>query len=194
MSLVYRLDARLLAMFTRIAHRFQVLFGRTNFFLAKLCLVVAAIGILEMVLNYWWPLLPMHPRSWEVPFYGAAFLIIVRDVHACEREDERRMLSRTRVRPFFYNDVLGNFSLDTQKVWRAVLALVGFGKMPISLWVMSYEPHPWLWLGFSLTVPAMAAALYFIAVEPLPPGESKVRVWLAELRTGLVSKAEVRER
>ncbi len=194
MSLISWVDERFLAVFTRIAHRFQVIFGRTNFFLAKLCLITASLGILEMVLNYWWPLLPIRVSAWEPGFYGFTFLLIVRDVQVCEREDERRMLSRSRVRPFLWNDAFGGFSPEAQKVWRSSLALVGFGKMPLSLSVMPFEEHPWLWLVFTLTVPALAAALYFIAVEPLPPDKSKVRIWLAELRAGLAPKAEACDR
>lgn len=172
-----RLDAQVLLWCTKFAHWFQRLTGRTSFFIAKIGIGMSIWAMFVSIMNYWVPLLA-HKTTWGTVAVRSFLLLgFLLDSIRCNKAEERLLngyvalphwvkLQRSIIGPMWR--LLGLF------VTVLVIGVV-FGielrKLPWS--IMRWEI---IEAGFG---PGFAIFMYFIHVDPLPPGTSKIREWIA---------------
>ncbi|TSC74567.1 MAG: hypothetical protein G01um101444_253 [Parcubacteria group bacterium Gr01-1014_44] len=68
MNVLEWIDAKILSFFTKISHKFQRLTGRTNFFLANICLTVLAMQVVLRIVNYWFPVITQETTGFDLLF------------------------------------------------------------------------------------------------------------------------------
>lgn len=85
---IIRLDDALLLFFTKISHRFQRLTGRTNFFLAKLCLYACIIGLLINIASYWVPLIVFKINLLEFIIAVLFVIFLIFQIDFCDKSEE----------------------------------------------------------------------------------------------------------
>lgn len=167
MNFIKAIDAKILSFFTKISHKFQRLTGRTNFFLAKICLCVLALSVMVMVANYWFPLLGRDGNIFSL-IVSVVFIFIARRMYYCDKaEDEVLTEEKTN---FFAedNNLMGRILL----LFLSILDLFGFLmaiNMPRGILIFKVLD--------CLYFPVYSAFMYFIVVMPLPPGKSKIQEW-----------------
>lgn len=179
-----RVDGAILKIFTKISHRFQRLTGKTNFFLAKCCMMINAIIILMYILNYWFPLLsfktPMFSTLVNVVVTALMFLIM----SDCDTANNAALCEKK---------AKVNFGLFDYLVTRLFLF--------INLFTVPWEIQHALSVPQGIIVCNILAATsaiwwymfaYFIAVHPLPPAKSKIREWIESFAAGFAKPIPIR--
>lgn len=196
MKYAYALDAAILAWFTGISHQFQRLTGRTNFFLAKLCLCGASTSILVFVLNYWMPLLSV-PSDLLFAIVMGIFLLyfLVRMRHADQMEERSSRINEHIRLPedwMLRNEFVPFPAYLTEIHQKNALARLGHLAFCtfffiLSLYIDLVAPGGLLFFKLlkNIYFPCMVASDYFMAVFPLPPGKSKIREWAESFAAGL---------
>lgn len=164
-------DARLLSFYTRVSHKFQRIFGKTNFFLAKLCFSIAAFSAMTDVVNYWFPVL--HGK-------GDIFLTIV---------------GMFVVLTFFYAVIFSDQAEEEAQTGSRTLPYITRILLKSSPIRLLFATGIWLEIGTVFTIPqinsyeilnrlyslSLLSGIYFCLVTPLPPGTSKVAEWRESL-------------
>ncbi|MBX4189611.1 hypothetical protein KW785_03420 [Candidatus Parcubacteria bacterium] len=178
MTLFKAIDDWTLGRCTRVAHAFQRLTGRTNFFLAKMGVAAAIIDLIMRILNHFHQFLYSKDGSFNTAVW---FLLVLMLVHDALRMDEaeRSHISEERV---------------------AIPGVTGYSTFHIRFIFLSASVvSTWLVVGALYTiinyriidvigdlsfVYGVSIYFYFIAVEPLRPQKSKVRQWVEKLSLG----------
>jgi len=172
-GLIERCDQTILGACTRFSHWLQRLTGRTNFFIAKIGLGIATISILVEIANYFSKFLVHKTNLFDVAFGGLVVLALTVDVYLCNKAEEdtvtpERFMPMIRMGPLMDNLLVRVLAVTTS-ILVITLRLVNiWPEMKYPLLEVLYRLYG---LGFTIF-------LYFIAVDPLPPGKSKVREWL----------------
>ncbi len=177
MEVVDRIDSVILGFFTKISHWFQQVTGRTNFFLAYLFLTLWVMESLLRLLNYWFPLLSKTTDMLEVVF-SAFFILTSAPISTRLNHADRS-----------FSDVKPTFQLLYQRpiyrlmrVISAVACVIGMG---LELFIVDVPVKKGVWFfdfyeKFSMFY--ITCYLYFVSVDPLPPGTSKIKQWLTAIR------------
>lgn len=176
MSLLQRIDAVILSFFTKISHKFQILTGRTNFFLAKCCLVIMALTIVTKILNFFIPLVNYKKSDLVNLLLNLVWVYwISKDLKNTKTADEN-ILDNERARVPF---VIGGNNYFFRLIWLLFVLLFDIPNITLVLAGITAPKIHWLFeiLSFGLAS-SILAFVYFVAVTPLPPGKSKVRQWL----------------
>ena len=89
MDLIVRLDKIILSFFTKLAHSFQRLTGRTNYFLAKVFLFVLMTCVVIDVANYWFLFLGKYRTSILSLIFSSLLVWYFMDtIYNCDKADE----------------------------------------------------------------------------------------------------------
>lgn len=180
MNILERIDESILELFTKFSHWFQRLTGRTNYFLAKICVFLMITSMLFIIINIWVPILSYIPSSTARLFEPFLFLIgmlaCILQIYILDKSENNLYEASERVRaPSFFE---GSYR------WRLVLGLMSIlflslfflpdsrkGILIANIFFYCYPLFFWL-------------ASYFVMVDPLPPGKSKVRQWVENIQAG----------
>ncbi len=163
-----RLDERILALFTKASHKFQTLTGRTNFFLAKIFILVSMTGVALCTMNYWFGFLGAHLASVAQVAVGMLMVsVLAWDVHRVDKADQR-LFSGTRT---MATDILPAHD----RGFRMLLLLLFMVGILLSYQVFFLDRSGVLLFKiihhfFPLE---LAIAAYFSAVVPLPPRQKQ---------------------
>lgn len=164
------LDERLLAACTRFSHWLQRNFGISNYFVAKIGIAFAGVDGLLDIANYFHRILAF--KSSIVLLFLVCpytFLLIWRSKSLTDAET--RMLSERDQRTL---DPL----LQSSVVLR-VMFVGGLVPLLLQLPFIKVGNYPALDVFDHISFPFGLALYYcFVAVDPLPPGKSRVRQWL----------------
>jgi hypothetical protein len=174
MEMLERLDNLILSQATKIAHRFQRLTGLTTYFIANIGVGFSSLAIILDIFNYFYPFL-LH----KTPLFGLimdiliVFMMIKDSIFLIKANEHvgsnvkpaeiyRALIWGSFLRPFWF----GFLILD-------IISFISF----ISLFHKYKFAVPSFFgdVGFSL---GLTIFYYFVAVEPLPPGKSKIREWI----------------
>lgn len=178
MRFVLWIDERILALFTKFSHWFQLLTGRTNYFLAKVCLfLVMSAWVIEGI-NYWIPVLDEKTYVIEVVLFVVLFFGQVFLVKSLDRAEED-LFSGHKAKKWTGMET----SVELRILWvGSVFLLVPaeFHRLTQpsveGFWLFNFNDALWpIYLIF---------AFYFAAVNPLPPGKSRVRQFLETVQAG----------
>jgi hypothetical protein len=190
MKLIERIDSAFLKLFTKFSHWFQRLTGKTNFFLARICLVIVVLGSMIFVFNFWIPLLSHPTRPYDV-FLSGLFIPMMVYVEAHLKKAEDDFGGNVAIKPIIQSAFIGSIF----QVLRTLMMLLLILSTPWDIYSF-FDGHlkgVWLFnLLHEMSYRCFASFYYFIAVDPLPPGKSRVRQWIELFRFGF-SKPRVAE-
>ncbi|OGZ46172.1 MAG: hypothetical protein A3C84_04910 [Candidatus Ryanbacteria bacterium RIFCSPHIGHO2_02_FULL_48_12] len=173
-----KVDETLIALFTRLSHRCQQLTGRTNFFLAKTCLASTSITPLwcfyMSIVVRWDPILFLLGIA-----YSSISVIVFIDMYHLD-EEESNLYAGSRARRHIYFSIV-----ETTSAGRAS----GLLFLAIMTFWCGYFDSSKMWLVWPL---GLCTASYFLAVHPLPPGQSKVEKLVEQISAGInkIQRAE----
>ncbi len=164
-------DSRILEAFTKYCHKFQVLTGKTNFFLAKINAYFLAGSTALEVSNYYWQFLG-KPTIFFVLIVKITFTFLFLFLaYQCDKTEQEKT-DNTKTANIF----LMLFSKNRKFYFLAVTFQLIFR---VSLF---YEQGYTLTDLFQDTYFFLAFCFcYFIAVDPLPPAKSKIKKLLETL-------------
>jgi hypothetical protein len=174
----YAIDSVVLNACTKFSHVMQRMVGLTNYFIAKIGIAIASTDLAVQLLNYLHQFLRTKTSLTlvlleiilAIDFYGRTHqLTKAEELLWSGSEVMPHWVTRFRVRPWRLL-WLGIFTMDI--VWvGSIWPLRG------PYWVPELVSK--IFFSFGLVI-----FYYFIAVDPLPPGKSKVRAWVDNLRQG----------
>lgn len=183
MNFLEKLDNKILSFFTKISHKFQLLTGRTNFFLANICLTALALNAVLKIINYLFPILIMRTSGLDLLVMFLFVYLISNDKQKLKKADETAFdsngaHSKTR------------FDLNSNCAWRLIFLVTAILTLPVMcLIAVGVEPvktgRLFEIIGDSFAI-TITCYFYFTEVIPLPPGKSKVREWLESFDKVLV--------
>ncbi|MEK7560169.1 MAG: hypothetical protein AAB522_02625 [Patescibacteria group bacterium] len=194
MDILERVDGKILEFFTKISHKFQRLTGRTNFFLARLCLSGMAIGLLLSVISYWIPLLHRKTNLFWVFVEIFVVLRLTFDVKELEKAEEQNFFGEVTQKPILrllpvHNHIFRVF------VFAANIFLTGIVLLAVATGIFETATTTFFTIiDHVLTWPAATCFCYFAVVTPMPPGKSKIREWVENFASGFRKPAAVESR
>ncbi|MBP9822157.1 MAG: hypothetical protein KBC81_01780 [Candidatus Pacebacteria bacterium] len=177
MNIFEKVDAFILGYFTKFSHWFQCLTGRTNFFLAYVCLTIWIIDLFVRIGNYWWPLLEEKTTISEVFWHSLFILVSAANSSEIIKADRDPKDIRPSIQvwhisgPFFW---LRLFSAAIALIISpvAIYEEINYSGKGVKFFEIYDDAYFFFVVGY----------YYFLAVDPLPPGTSKVRQWLNSIR------------
>lgn len=183
MSPLRVIDGWALRFCTNIAHTFQLLTGRTNFFIAKLGVLFASVDITLRMAGYFHPF-PHHPKSMFDIIIGIIYMPII--ISRALKLDEADKHSSNSSEKAAIPGITNASSFLVRILW-LVFAIQD------TLWVVVEHSRPdYNFIDILLAVSFSYGLLvfyYFIEVEPLRPQKSKIRQWVENLSFGLLRPA-----
>jgi hypothetical protein len=173
--MLIEIDAALLRIATRFAHWFQRWTGRTSFFLAKCGVMLWALECLIDLFNHYLTPIPGLPTmaTFETVF---TIVIILVAIARCTLLDKADAAIRAGAR------VLPAYVMVTRNssAWWIRLLFVAMSLLTLPMVVIAaFVPYALIIMLRHSGMFGITAFEYFIMVDPLPPGVSKVRQWVA---------------
>lgn len=170
-----KLDKAILNFCTKFSHNIQRNIGLTCYFIARIGVAFTAISVIADVINYYHQFLPNKSIMANVVIGGLIMVSCFLRSLACQKAEDSIGSNTKPAALLLYTQGgfwrliwLGFLCLDL-----ATTAVSVFGAHHTPL-IATFEQHVFFSLGLSLFY-------YFIAVDPLPPGTSKVREWFDNL-------------
>ena len=183
MGIFERIDSSVLAVATRISHWFQRLTGRTNFFLAKIGFALGTLSLMIGLGNYWYEFLDHKETILAIfVFLPLTWLwfIMAKD---CDAAEERALFGASRTK----HPLSSRTGLRLMCLAFAILDVL---EIPVHIrskfWILEFLHEDY---GIALVI-----YYYFVSVDPLPPGQSKVGAWLEALRASFLKPAPSQDR
>jgi hypothetical protein len=171
-----KIDSAILAGCTKLSHAIQRATGLTNYFIARAGIAVTAIAIVIRVVNYFHQFLVHGTSLFDTVLLSYMLVCLVGSSNGCAKADEQ-LWSGSRTKPTW---LLGFHNERFLRVIVVVSLVLNALSLPITLAVSRYRIlETFREIGFPL---GMATFLYFVIVDPLPPGRSTVRKWLEALK------------
>ena len=165
------LDKGIIRVFTRFCNWFQRLTGKSNFFLAKIVILLASVSCLIDGVNYFFHILPYEASGFLFVVNASLVGSGLYRAYFCDRAEEK----------LFRGEGIRFAQLHTPQWFRLVLFFVAIFSIPsFSVVVTAQNPVP---VFLSNAWPTeMFLFFYLTEVVPLPPGTSKVKQWIDSLR------------
>ena len=170
-----RLDEKILSICTAFAHWFQRLTGRTNFFIAKMGIFITVSATMVRTANYFHNFLSFQASPISLSLYVIINVFYFRYACKCDQAENEALASDVRARHF-------NLGKSWRMVWFfATLFSVGDYLLKastggINIWTLEAIS--------SMFAFGVCIFEYFVDVNPLPPGKSKVRKWIENFAAG----------
>lgn len=175
-----RIDLWFLNLYTRFAYWFQRTFGKSSYFLAKICALICVLIASFDILDYWFIDIFSSQRNmfWVVIESGVCFSFWI-VIFSFNRADER--FKEGIVRPYVFFDI------------KTAQGLICGGFVKFRLWILI----PWLiftilevlfylfWGIYLSTIRDKirdsyffwsSSTMYFAFIEPLPPDQIKAKI------------------
>jgi hypothetical protein len=172
-------DNWLLGRCTAFAHWFQRLTGYTSFFIAKLGMSLVVWSVLVDIVNYWHRVLAQETSLMWTVFLGFVILSYFARIIACS-EAERRLYEGRVVLPTWVLEE----RTHKGRGWRLIGVTLTLAMTVIFWGNIHFFPHPFLELVHWGYAPGITIYVYFLHVDPLPPGTSKVRQFIESFGFG----------
>jgi hypothetical protein len=133
-----------------------------------------------LILNYWIPLLN-RPSGIDDVFVGTMTSVFSLRLVAAVQDAEDKVLSNTKTLPF----IVSMFKSGFVRMFYFTVIVLFLPKEVYRLFWEEQKRGVWFFdLYCSLSGLVFMAFLYFMAVNPLPPGISKVGQWIERLAAG----------
>jgi hypothetical protein len=168
------LDKALLSLAAKFAHRLQRLTGLTSYFIARLGVTISVLALLVYALNYGHHFLAHTSSFFGMVSSGICLLPLVWRSILVQKAEENL---GSDVKP-----AILIVQLSEHWFWR----MLWLSIMPVGIllgWGCFMRSHYLVYEVFNEVGYPLGISLfsYFIMVDPLPPGKSKLREWLGSL-------------
>lgn len=173
MYLFQFVDDAVLDFCTKVAHSFQRLTGRTNFFIAKIGITMASISVVINIMNYFHQILYDEGSMFWLVFSIIVLLSMFVLGSFLDKADELSQLSGERVK--FPETSVPFRSCAARLMW------ILFSCTSTLYTADMFFEHRFGIIDVVERIFLPYGALvysYFIAVDPLPPLKSKIRQWM----------------
>lgn len=187
----WRLDEAVVAATRRLVHSWQHLTGQSPFVLIRCaCLCIITSTLLHLT-DYWFDILPNRTSALDVficLISLALMLAYISGTHSADtawRNGSDALpwwMGHAREHPIPLFRL--TFFLISVVLGTAMAYIVVAAPSLVASYMKGYHAGI-VWLA-RVGTPAITAMLYLMAVDPLPPGRSKVAQWLAAFRTRLM--------
>lgn len=168
------IDDAIISYCTRISHRLQRATGLTNYFIAKIGLGIACLSLGYEILNYFHQFLFDKTPLWDM---------IVASFVLCDMVFRSLLLSRFEDSQ---SDVKPNFLMwEINRGYKWRIACLGVSILLFFTFMVGLgnKPNPLReFIAYNVFPVGCAIFWYFILVDPMPPGKSRIREWLDNLR------------
>jgi len=172
MGFLALIDDHILKIFTDLSHGFQKLTGRTNYFLAKIALVITLVWVVVRIGNFFVPVLVIKTDFVELVALGVLSLFLLLLFVECDRAEAhalRAAKSKYFFGPFLHEKWFRVFFM-------VVLTLIFILFPSVVLHGIFHPKVAWYFEIIDLVgILAYTAFLYLINVDPLPPTKSKAK-------------------
>lgn len=187
MKLLAPIDNFLLGICTKIAHNFQILTGKTNFFIAKIGIFASSIDTLIVIANYFDQILVRKTSLLSLIFNVFFNLALLLDAMGCERAEKTSNFSNERViDPWLF------LNLNHSERFRIIWFLLSVMETIRGYFCAISPKHSFADVLDAVLFPyGIAIFFYFIAIEPLSPRKSKIREWVDKLTPTTTKTVEV---
>lgn len=179
-------DAAILAQCTKLSHALQRATGLTCYFIAKIGVFLAASSLLVDIANHYLKFLLAETPLWLAIAFSVMMLsMFLRTMMLSQAEDSIGNDTKPRALLFYAKEKAG---------WRMIyvsLACVDMTMFAAGLSRGHYRFAVLEWFDKAFFV-GITIFYYFVAVDPLPPGKSKVKAWLEKFRVALKPATEMR--
>lgn len=158
-------DNKVLEVCTKSSHKLQKATGLTNYFVAKMGVGITSLSLTVDIVNFLHQFLPYKTPTSGLVLDGLCFLNMISNSIDCTKAEDRL----DDIKPSFlfrYRNRYNRF------LWWGFLIFDS---------IRFYFSHQYNFLNFARTEFFSVGLLifyYFIAVDPLPPGKSKIREWI----------------
>ena len=170
------LDAAILIACTKFSHALQRTLGLTCYFVAKIGVALTAVSVMLDVINYFFPFLAFKTSAILLCVSGLMFMIMVGQ-SICLAKAEDRLWSGDGVKPAELMPYVRSGTWRVFLVHLFVLNILWFWTgPPFHYWLCEFAERIFFPLG-------LVVFYYFVAVDPLPPGKSKIRSLIEKLGT-----------
>jgi len=162
-------DDKLLDLCTKSSHKLQRATGITNYFVAKVGVGISSYALVIDLVNYVYQFFPEKGSIFSAGIEVICFAdMIVRSIH-CAKADK----NLDNIKPaFLFTYTRSNFCRLLWAGWFLFdVGTLFLEKLPVHYQTLYISRRVLFSLG-------LAIFYYFIAVNPLPPGKSKVREWI----------------
>lgn len=167
-----QLDDKIRRAATKFAHGLQRATGLTSYFLARIGVLLAAFAIVIETVNYFHQFLLYKTTTFDLCIAGPLIALLGwRSIIITKAEESIGSNSKPSIlMPY----------LTESYFWR--ITWVVFTLMDILISCLIHSPSPVYEtirrVGFSSGITIFS---YFILIDPLPPGTSKIREWISGL-------------
>ncbi len=183
MNILERIDALILSLFTKISHKFQIMTGRTNYFLAKVSLTLLGFQTLLAAANYWFPIDNRPTTAYYIIsiFFVAVFISI--DKNNCDKAEKSSFVNQVSVKPkFFWNEVwIFPIIGVVLRIFFMVVIIFAIPKNFGRIFLVNPLKSRVFEALRELTLENLTCYWYLIQVTPLATGQSKIRQWVDSL-------------
>jgi hypothetical protein len=174
-----RLDEQLLKLCTRIAHTVQIWTGKTNFFVAKVGLILSVLPTTLRITNYFTRILHDTTSGFALAMWIWYLLSIISLISRLDKADQKHKDSEVKVMVKDFE----TYSSPGLRIWILFLTCLNFQVIDQSL--LDF-------LGSSkVCICGLLVFLYFVSVDPLTPRKSKIREWVEGFSFGTLAPARV---
>lgn len=173
------LDERLLKLCTRIAHAVQIWTGKTNFFIAKIGLILSTLPVTLRITNHFTRILHDTTSGFEIAMWVLYLLAVISIMGKLDKADQRHKDSETKV---MLKDLVV-YTSPAYRIWMLFLTCLNLSTIDRSLLELLASSMVWA-CGYLIF-------LYFVSVDPLPPRKSKIREWVEGFSFGTLVPARV---
>ncbi|HEY4490051.1 MAG TPA: hypothetical protein VJC12_02240 [Candidatus Paceibacterota bacterium] len=173
MTFIEKIDSVVLKLFTKIAHAFQRLTGKTNYFLAKIGTTMVALNVGLDAVNYFYRIFPGRKTSGFM-FTVSVVVLIGLFLDTMKLDNAERQHKDSEVK------VAIKFIFPNSPVWRVFLLMFAYLSTVVLISIIRH--------GFDQSLlhtsvaPLFSYGLlffcYFRVVEPLHPQKGKIKEWL----------------
>lgn len=173
---IEKIDSVIIAACTKFSHWLQQLTGITSYFLANVGNGLFAISLMLRVVNYFHQIFRLPTDTFDAFLSSFLLLNTLSQSFLCIKAQEH-LLGNAETKPAALRSYQKKGISQLRIFWIILLAITLLSAPTAvggPLWILDGMRYVFLPLG--------AVIFYcFIAVDPLPPGKSKVRQWVEKL-------------
>jgi hypothetical protein len=179
------IDRQILKFFTKIAYRFQDLFGKNNFFLARIFYMLGVLSMLPTALDYWFDTIVVKSTVVDLLIYVLLVVVYAVGLNWATTTMENEFNDPgdiIRNKPAY---IIATTSFSGY--WVLVSLYFGFKDFieyfSLNLYNTKYAVFELITCMFWFL---MLAGCYFSRVNPRPPMKGKIREWIEGLSRRIV--------
>jgi hypothetical protein len=182
-------DSAVLDLTERLCHRFQILTGRTNVWLAFQLTNLSIVIYFVWVTILYWLSADLALRTFVAFFCGGLFVLLTRTIFKTSIETAEQEAYRRTARGLRNPRRLRDAPLRTSFLTISALLpfpfwlgyIVAHSYATSAATVASIAPHMRFVVLAEVLMVLTTVVLYLLACDPLPPCEGRVKVWMRGL-------------